>query len=228
MQEALQDVLSRIEAAKERAHRTDEIKLVAVTKYHPLEDLEKAVRLGVTAVGENRVQEMKMKFQDYKGPNIEWHLIGHLQVNKVRQAVPMASMIQSVDSEKLLAEIDRIAAREHKIQSVLLQVNIAEEEQKSGISVDEFPQLINVSKQFEHVSVEGLMCMAPIAEDSEEVRPVFRQGKALFEEMKTYFPEGQIRYLSMGMSGDFEVAIEEGANIVRVGSAIFGEREYHQ
>ncbi len=228
MQEALQGVLSRIQAAKERAHRTDEIKLVAVTKYHPLEALEEAVRFGVTAVGENRVQEMKSKFQEYTGPEIEWHLIGHLQVNKVRQAVPMATMIQSVDSEKLLAEIDRIAAREHKIQSVLLQVNIAEEEQKSGISVEEFPQLINASKQFEHVSVEGLMCMAPIAEDPEEVRPVFRRGKALFEEMKTQFPEGQIRYLSMGMSGDFEVAIEEGANIVRVGSAIFGEREYHQ
>lgn len=226
MQEALQDVLSRIESAKKRAHRTDEIKLVAVTKYHPLEELEEAVRLGVTAVGENRVQEMKSKFQNYKGSEIEWHLIGHLQLNKVRQVVPIASVIQSVDSEKLLAEIDRIAARENKIQSVLLQVNIAGEEQKSGIEVTEFPHIINVSKRFENVRVEGLMCMAPIADNSEEVRPIFRRGKELFEEMKAAFPEGQIRYLSMGMSDDFEVAIEEGANIVRVGSAIFGERDY--
>ena len=226
MQEALQDVLSRIESAKKRAHRTDEIKLVAVTKYHPLEELEEAVRLGVTAVGENRVQEMKSKFQSYKGSEIEWHLIGHLQLNKVRQVVPIASVIQSVDSEKLLAEIDRIAARENKIQSVLLQVNIAGEEQKSGIEVTEFPHIINVSKRFENVRVEGLMCMAPIADNSEEVRPIFRRGKELFEEMKVAFPEGQIRYLSMGMSDDFEVAIEEGANIVRVGSAIFGERDY--
>lgn len=226
MQEALQDVLSRIESAKKRAHRTDEIKLVAVTKYHPLEELEEAVQLGVTAVGENRVQEMKSKFQNYKGSEIEWHLIGHLQLNKVRQVVPIASVIQSVDSEKLLAEIDRIAARENKIQSVLLQVNIAGEEQKSGIEVTEFPHIINVSKRFENVRVEGLMCMAPIADNSEEVRPIFRRGKELFEEMKVAFPEGQIRYLSMGMSDDFEVAIEEGANIVRVGSAIFGERDY--
>ena len=226
MQEALQDVLSRIESAKKRAHRTDEIKLVAVTKYHPLEELEEAVRLGVTAVGENRVQEMKSKFQSYKGSEIEWHLIGHLQLTKVRQVVPIASVIQSVDSEKLLAEIDRIAARENKIQSVLLQVNIAGEEQKSGIEVTEFPHIINVSKRFENVRVEGLMCMAPIADNSEEVRPIFRRGKELFEEMKATFPEGQIRYLSMGMSDDFEVAIEEGANIVRVGSAIFGERDY--
>ena len=226
MQEALQDVLSRIESAKKRAHRTDEIKLVAVTKYHPLEELEEAVRLGVTAVGENRVQEMKSKFQSYKGSEIEWHLIGHLQLNKVRQVVPIASVIQSVDSEKLLAEIDRIAARENKIQSVLLQVNIAGEAQKSGIEVTEFPHIINVSKRFENVRVEGLMCMAPIADNSEEVRPIFRRGKELFEEMKVAFPEGQIRYLSMGMSDDFEVAIEEGANIVRVGSAIFGERDY--
>ena len=180
-----------------------------------------------THVGENRVQEAKEKQLTYKGPQLTWHLIGHLQVNKVRQAVPMFDLIHSVDSRKLLDEIEKVAAKHDKIQDVLLQVNVAREASKTGMTVEEFPEIRDYAKTLPHVRVRGLMCMAPFFDDPQEARPIFRVANALFEDMKRYFEEGQIQYLSMGMTHDFEVALEEGANIVRVGTAIFGERVYY-
>lgn len=226
IEKQLQEVRDRINAAMAKAGRLDKVLLVAVTKNHPVQAVEEAASLGVTSVGENRVQEAKEKIALYKGPEISWHLIGHLQVNKVRQAVPMFDLIHSVDSKHLLDEINRVAIKNEKKQDVLLQVNVAREESKNGMAVEEFPELRDYAKSLSNVRVRGLMCMAPFEDDTEKVRPVFRVANALYEDMKQYFPEGQISYLSMGMTHDFEVAIEEGANIVRVGTAIFGERVY--
>lgn len=216
----------RINAVMARAGRMDKALLLAVSKNHPVEAVQAAAEAGISAVGENRVQEAMAKKAVYVGPPIEWHLIGHLQANKVKHAVPLFDLIHSVDSEKLLCEIDRIAAREEKVQRILIQVNVAREDTKTGVSVEDYPSLVAMAQGLSHVKVEGLMCMAPFEEDLEKVRPVFRIASFLFEDLKGKFPEGQIRYLSMGMTHDFEIALEEGANIVRVGTAIFGERDY--
>ena len=225
---ALHDVQQRIAAAKARVGRTDSVTLVAVTKKHPVEAVQEVARLGVTTVGENRVQEAKDKMELYEGPALQWHLIGQLQNNKVRNVVGKFSLIHSVHSVKLLDEIQRIAAREGVVQEVLLQVNVAREDSKSGMDVEEFPSIRDYAKTLPNVRVKGLMCMAPFFDDPEEARPIFRVAHALYEDMKLHFDEGQIEYISMGMTHDFEVAIEEGANIVRVGTAIFGERHYDE
>ena len=194
IEESLHAIQQRMADAMARVGRVDTALLVAVTKNHPVSAVEEVARLGVTHVGENRVQEAKEKQLTYKGPQLTWHLIGHLQVNKV--------------------------------QDVLLQVNVAREASKTGMTVEEFPEIRDYAKTLPHVRVRGLMCMAPFFDDPEEARPIFRVANALYEDMKGYFEEGQIQYLSMGMTHDFEVALEEGANIVRVGTAIFGERVY--
>ena len=221
IEESLHAIQQRMADAMARVGRVDTALLVAVTKNHPVSAVEEAASLGVTHVGENRVQEAKEKQLTYKGPQLTWHLIGHLQVNKVRQAVPMFDLIHSVDSRKLLDEIEKVATKHDKVQDVLLQVNVAREASKTGMSVEEFPEIRDYAKTLPHVRVRGLI------DDPQEARPIFRIANALFEDMKRYFEEGQIQYLSMGMTHDFEVALEEGANIVRVGTAIFGERVYY-
>lgn len=223
---SLQTVRDRIQQCMKRAGRVDEVTLVAVTKNHPVQAVETVASLGVTDVGENRVQEAKEKQLTYKGPTVRWHLLGHLQMNKVRQAVPMFDLIHSVDSKKLLDEIERVAAKHDMIQDVLLQVNVAREASKTGLTVEEFPEVRTYASTLPHVCVRGLMCIAPYFENPEDTRPIFRVAHALYEDMKQYFQPEQIQYLSMGMTHDFEIAIEEGANVVRVGTAIFGERVY--
>ena len=227
IEESLHLVQQRMADAMRRAGRVDSALLVAVTKNHPVSAVEEVARLGVTHVGENRVQEAKEKQLTYNGPQLVWHLIGHLQVNKVRQAVPMFDLIHSVDSRKLLEEIEKVAVKDDKVQDVLLQVNVAREESKSGLSVEEFPEVRDFASTLPHVRVRGLMCMAPFYDNPEDARPIFKVANALYENMKRFYPNGQIKYLSMGMTHDFEVALEEGANIVRVGTAIFGERVYN-
>lgn len=220
----IRSIRERIETARLKGGIVDEVLLLAVTKNHPVEVIYEAAQAGITAVGENKVQEAKQKKEAYTGEPIEWHLIGHLQVNKVRQAVPLFDLIHSVDSERVLKEIDKIAARENKIQRILLQVNVACEESKYGMQVEDLPVLVEMTKELKNVKLEGLMCMAPFVDEAEAVRPIFRIASYLYEDLKNKFPAGQIKYLSMGMTNDFEVAITEGANIVRIGSAIFGER----
>ena len=227
IEESLHLVQQRMADAMRRAGRVDSALLVAVTKNHPVSAVEEVARLGVTHVGENRVQEAKEKQLTYNGPQLVWHLIGHLQVNKVRQAVPMFDLIHSVDSRKLLEEIEKVAVKHDKVQDVLLQVNVAREESKSGLSVEEFPEVRDFASTLPHVRVRGLMCMAPFYDNPEDARPIFKVANALYEDMKRFYPNGQIKYLSMGMTHDFEVALEEGANIVRVGTASFGERVYN-
>lgn len=220
----LQEVEHRIEAARKRSPYGQNVVLVAVTKFHPLEHMEEVLRLGVAHVGENRVQEMEEKHERLTLPAV-WHLQGHLQKNKVKKAVALADLIQSVDSAGILKEIDKRAGQMGKKQDILLEFNISGEESKYGLSPEELASIVEIAKECSHVSVKGLMCMAPLEEDVEKTRPVFKKAHALWEELKTYFPKDQVSILSMGMTRDFEIAIEEGATMVRVGTAIFGARQ---
>lgn len=218
-------VRDRIRSAEKRSPYGQEVQLVAVTKFHPLQNMEEAIRLGVTQVGENRVQEMEEKHKVLTLP-VVWNLQGHLQKNKVKKAVAMADLIQSVDSLEIMQEIDRRAGEIGKVQEVLLEFNISGEESKTGLEPSAMEEAVNKAKELQHIRVKGLMCMAPEYEDVEKTRPVFREGRRLFEELKEKFPKGQISILSMGMTHDFEIAIEEGATMVRIGTAIFGPRQY--
>lgn len=226
IKENLEAVHKKIADAAARVGRTDKITLVAVTKNHPVEMMEEAARCGVTDVGENRVQEAMQKLEAFPDNGLTWHLIGHLQTNKAKPAVEHFHLIHSIDSEHLLKAVNKEAGKIGKVQDILLQVNVAREESKFGMEVEDFPAICELAKGLDHVCVRGLMCMAPNYENVEDVRPIFRIARVLYEDMKPKFPEGQIQYLSMGMTHDFEIAIEEGANVVRVGTAIFGARNY--
>lgn len=201
----------------------DFVILVGVTKNHPAEVITEALTAGIQNIGENRVQEAKAK-KELLGTGGYWHLIGHLQTNKARQAVALFDLIESVDSEHLLAAVDKEAARINKVQDILLQLNIAHEEQKSGFARDEYLAVLPKLSQYEHVRVRGLMVIAPKTDDDSVIRAVFAAGYRCFCRLQQQLPE--IDCLSMGMSGDYEIAIEEGANIVRVGTALFGQRDY--
>ncbi len=222
----LAHVMDRIRAAEKRSPYGQKVTLVAVTKFHPLEDMEEVIGLGVKEVGENRVQEMEGKYKALTVP-VRWNLQGHLQKNKVKKAVAMADLIQSVDSLSIMEEIDKRAGEIGKVQDVLLEFNISGEESKTGLTPDSLEEAAEKAGNLSHIRVVGLMCMAPEYEDVELTRPVFREGHRLFEALKEKFPKGQISILSMGMTHDFEIAIEEGANMVRIGTAIFGPRQYH-
>lgn len=202
------------------------VKLVCVTKTVDPVMINEAIRAGATIIGENRVQELEGKLDELL-PS-ERHLIGHLQTNKVGKAVQLFDVIESVDSLKLIQEIDRKSEPLGKVQKVFLQVNIGEEPQKFGFAEGELGQVLTDIRSLHNIRVEGLMCMAPFV-PAEDTRPYFRKMRILFEDMKkTWGNAGNIdiRELSMGMSGDYRVAIEEGATMVRLGSSIFGDRDY--
>ena len=227
--ENLQLVQQRIQAALAKRKNKElltgnDVILVAVTKNHPPEVITESLALGVQNIGENRVQEAKHK-QEVLGKQGYWHLIGHLQTNKARQAVAHFDLIESVDSEHLLAAVDKEAARIGKVQDILLQLNIAHEEQKSGLEKDEYLALLPKLPEYKNVRLRGLMVIAQKCDDVEETRPVFAAGYRAFARLKEQYPE--IDVLSMGMSNDYLIAIEEGANVVRVGTALFGQRDYN-
>lgn len=199
-------------------------KLVSVTKTVEPARINESIKAGATIIGENRVQEFEEKSDDILP--CERHLIGHLQTNKVRKAVQLFDVIQSVDSLRVVQEIDRKAAEIDTVQDVFLQVNIGEEPQKYGFGLDEIEDVIFCVRSLQNVHVKGLMCIPPFV-SPEQARPYFRRMKSLFDELKQQNHDNiDIRELSMGMSGDYKVAIEEGATMVRVGSAIFGDRNY--
>jgi hypothetical protein len=219
----IESVRQRINAACRRASRAPEsVALMAVSKGHPPETVRVAADLGLTLFGENRVQEGKAKI-GLCPTRLHWHLIGHLQSNKCRDAVHFFKMIQSVDSLSLAQEINKWADKSAKTMSILLEVNVAGESSKFGYSPDrllaELPQINALNK----IEIHGLMTVAPWAEDPEKVRPIFRQLRSLKEQCEKILG-APLPHLSMGMTGDFEVAIEEGATLVRIGTAIFGPR----
>ena len=201
----------------------EKITLVAVTKNHGVDVMREAIDAGATDIGENRVQEAAEKFPQLDR-QVTRHLIGHLQTNKVKPAVKLFDVIQSVDSEHLAAALDKAANSIGKVQNVLIQVNVAGEVQKSGVSLEELPSLINFVDTAKNLRLRGLMMIAPNFSDVEECRPLFRQMKKLFDELKAT-REG-FDFLSMGMTHDYKIAVAEGANVVRVGTGIFGERIY--
>jgi PLP dependent protein len=220
--ENLNDIRRRISAAAARSDRREnEVKLVAVSKTHPAETLREAIAAGVSVFGENKVQEAEGKIAEIGRRDAEWHLIGHLQSNKARKAVQLFDFIHSVDSVELAQRLERICGDERRESlSVLVQVDLALEATKSGVPESGLPELVEVIRGCRHLKLEGLMVLPPFFDDPEVTRPFFRRLRELRDEL---IPGG---HLSMGMSHDFEVAIEEGATIVRVGTAIFGERSY--
>jgi len=219
----LEIINEKIKKAALKANRNpQEIKLVAVTKTATIEQIKEAISVGVKIIGENKVQEAKEKYQILSA-DIEWHLVGHLQTNKVKYAVEIFDLIHSVDSIKLAKEIDRRSLQFGMITNVLVEVNVSGEETKYGIKPEEVEPFLKEISEFSRTRVRGLMTIAPIAEDKEEVRPYFRKLRELFKEIKSKnIKNVKMDYLSMGMTEDFEVAVEEGANMVRIGRGIFG------
>ncbi|HQA60767.1 MAG: YggS family pyridoxal phosphate-dependent enzyme [Tepidanaerobacteraceae bacterium] len=226
LKQNIQQIKKRIEAAAERSGRNPEdIYLIAVTKNFSAELIQEAVDNGIVFLGENRVQEAKSKVDLVKG-NIEWHLIGHLQRNKVKTAIDIFTMIQSLDSWRLAEEIQKRAQQADKVIDVLVQVNIGSEETKYGIDPDDTEVFIEKVATLPNLKVRGLMAIAPFKENPEDVRAYFRHLREIFQSIKEKSIENvSMEYLSMGMSNDFEVAIEEGANMVRIGTGIFGTRK---
>ncbi|MBV9282269.1 MAG: YggS family pyridoxal phosphate-dependent enzyme [Chloroflexi bacterium] len=213
--------------AAERAKRLpDEVSLVAVTKTVPAAAIREAARAGQGTFGENRVQEAEVKIGEIRSelPDLRWHLIGHLQTNKARPAVQLFSLIESVDSVRLARRLDASAAAAGLRVAVLLEVNVAAEGSKSGFLREDLRGALADIFRLTHLEVRGLMTIAPLVDDAEEVRWVFRALRELRDELRERYGAPGMRELSMGMSNDFPVAIEEGATMVRVGRALFGER----
>lgn len=220
-------IKNNIEEACSKVNRNpEEINLIAVTKTIDTEKINTALRMGIRNIGENKVQEIVEKYDKIEY-NPSWHLIGHLQTNKVKYIIDKVDMIHSVDSIKLAKEIDKRAKKANKVMDVLIQVNIADEDTKFGIAEDEINNFIEEISELENVRVEGLMAMVPYVNDPEEVRDCFKKMKEVFDGLKrSSFKNINMNYLSMGMTNDYMVAIEEGANMVRIGTGIFGERDY--
>ncbi|MBO6154954.1 MAG: YggS family pyridoxal phosphate-dependent enzyme [Lachnospiraceae bacterium] len=229
LQDNLKEIENRVQAACERAGRSrDEVTLIAVSKTKPIEDLTEIYNAGVRDFGENKVQELTDKIE--KMPNdIKWHMIGHLQRNKVKYIIDKVELIHSVDSFRLAEEINIQAKKKGIVVPILVEVNIADEESKYGVSKEDAMELVKQIATLDGLTVKGLMSIAPYVVDSEENRPYFHKIKDLSVDISNENIDNvSMDILSMGMSGDFEVAIEEGATMVRVGTGIFGERNYNK
>ncbi len=227
IKENLKTVEENIRKACERAGRErSEVTLIAVSKTKPVEAVREAMDCGIRVFGENKVQEMKDKAAVIEEP-LDWHMIGHLQANKVKYLPGLACMIHSVDNLKLAQEIEKQAAKHDIVMDVLLEVNMAEEETKFGLSPADVISFAKEIAPFEHINVRGLMTIAPFTDDPESNRVYFKGLRSLKDELNEMDIFGhKLVTLSMGMTGDYEVAIEEGATFVRVGTGIFGERDY--
>ena len=224
IRENLKILKERIDkAAKRLGRNTEDIKLVAVTKFVDIPRIEEAIREGVTAIGENRVQEAKEKSPLID--RVEWHMVGHLQTNKVKDAVRIFDFIHSIDSLKLAEKINEESKKINKIIKGLVQVNISGEQTKFGLKKEEINVLLDGVENMTNLKIEGLMTIAPLCDDESLIRQCFRNLKLISENIDNKFKNAKMNYLSMGMTGDFEIAISEGANIIRIGTAIFGERK---
>ena len=220
VQENIQNALIKSGRSK------DDVTLIAVTKTVEAEVINEAISLGICNIGENKVQEIDRK-HDKIDENVDWHMIGHLQSNKVKYIIDKVKLIHSLDRLSLAKEINKRAIQANLIQDVLIQVNVAEEDSKFGLKVKEVIPFIESIMKFESICIKGLMTMAPFTNNPDEVRFVFRDLKKLGLEIeKRNYENVEMKYFSMGMSNDYEVAIEEGSNMVRVGTAIFGKRIY--
>ena len=227
----LESVEQRIsQACKKVGRDPDEITLVAVSKTKPIEDIKTAYRCGHIHFGENRAKELQDKMEGYDEPELQWHMVGNLQTNKIKYMVERVNWIDSVPKKKTIREIQKRASRIDRVINVLIQVNISGESQKSGCEPDDLAGILEYAKGKEHVRVRGLMGMATYLdedEDLEKIRPEFKLLRELRDDHLSYNGENiQLEHLSMGMTNDLEIAIQEGSTMVRVGRAIFGERNY--
>ena len=224
--ENLKDVEARVCAACERSGRKrEDVTLIAVSKTKPVEMLEEAYAYGCRYFGENKVQELCDKMEQLPS-DIRWHMIGHLQRNKVRQVVGKAALIQSIGSEALLREVEKEAARQQLVQDILLEVNIGGEEAKSGFAPEETEAAAVLARELPHVRVRGLMTIPPVETVPHGNLVYFEKMHRLYVDINGKIYDNKLEYISMGMSGDFADAIRAGSNMVRVGTAIFGARDY--
>ena len=222
----IDEIRNKIKKAAELSGRGEEdITLIAVTKTYSPDAINEAIDCGVTDIGENKVQEIVEKFDKVRP--VRWHLIGHLQTNKVKYIIDKVDMIHSVDSQRLMDEIDRQAKKHNIVMKILIQVNISGEESKFGISPDEIEEMLQHAGTLNNVKVCGLMTILPKLDSDISLRLHFVNIKRIYIDISSKkYNNIDMKYLSMGMSGDFELAIEEGSNMVRIGRAIFGERNY--
>ncbi len=228
LKENLLQVEQNIKEACKRANRKrSEVTLISVSKTKPIETLKEAYDLGIRVFGENKVQELEQKIPAF-GSDVSWHMIGHLQRNKVKYIVGKVDLIHSVDSLRLAEEIQKESEKKNVESNILIEVNVAEEESKFGITCEEVLDLVKTISEFPNIHIRGLMTIAPYVVDSEENRWIFRKIKDLSVDIKDKNIDNvNMDILSMGMTGDYTVAIEEGATHVRVGTGIFGERNYN-
>lgn len=224
----LKSIQQKIEQAAKKAGRDpSEILLVAVSKTKPVDDIYEAITAGQLYFGENRMKELEDKMAEIEMADAVWHFIGNLQTNKIKYISDRVNWIHSVEKAKYLKEIEKRAGQANRVVNALIQVNISDEKQKGGCKPEDLAGILESAQNYEHVKVCGLMGMATFVDDPEDVRSEFKLLKELFDSHQKYNSESvNLEHLSMGMTNDMEVAIEEGATMVRIGSAIFGERNY--
>lgn len=224
----VQSILERTEKAAIRSGRNlEDITVIAVSKTVDSARAKDAVEAGLVNLGENKVQELVKKYDELSNTDVKWHLIGHLQKNKVKYIIDKTVLIHSLESLELAKEIDKKAKQNNMISNVLIELNIGEEDSKFGIREETVYEFIKSLEQFENIKVLGLMTVAPFTENPEDIRWVFKKMKEIFDKISGMkLKNTEMKYLSMGMTNDFEIAIEEGANIIRIGTAIFGARNY--
>lgn len=222
----IDNILNRVATSAQKSGRNPEdITIIAVSKTVDSEIARQAVELGLLNLGENRVQEFINKYEQLNNLDIKWHMIGHLQKNKVKYIIDKAELIHSIENLDLANEINKRAEQHGIISEVLIELNIGEEESKFGINSEHVYDFIKSINQYDHILVAGLMTVAPNCENPEEVRWIFKKMKEIYDNIsKMELKNTDMKYLSMGMTNDFEIAIEEGSNIVRIGTAIFGAR----
>jgi hypothetical protein len=226
----IDDILKRVgNACKKAGRNPGDITVVAVSKTVDYQRAKEAVEAGINNLGENRVQELVKKYEDMKDTDAKWHMIGHLQKNKVKYIIDKTVLIHSIESLELAEEINKRANKNNLIADILIELNIGEEESKFGITEERVYDFINSMDKFDNIRVLGLMTVAPFCENPEDVRWVFKKMKNIYDKVSTMKLQNvQMKYLSMGMTNDFEIAIEEGSNIIRIGTAIFGARNYKE
>ncbi len=223
----LEEVLNNIELAEKRSITGEKVKLIAVTKTHGIDIIEKAIELGVKDIGENKVQELTKKMEVLKD-KVNYHMIGNLQSNKVKFIYNKVKLIHSLDRLSLAKEIEKRAGEDNIKVNCLIQINIGDESTKGGIELRDTEKFVESLLEFEHIKIMGLMAIAPNTDDEKLLRTCFKNMFNMKEKIKSKGYKGlEMKYLSMGMSNDYEIAIEEGANMVRVGSKIFGVRNYN-
>ncbi|KAF5052275.1 Pyridoxal phosphate homeostasis protein [anaerobic digester metagenome] len=230
IKENIDEILKRKNEAALRCGRSPEdITIIAVSKTVDGSRAREAVMGGLENLGENRVQEIMNKYDELQDLQVKWHMIGHLQKNKVKYIIDKVELIHSVESIELAAEINKRASQRNIISNILIELNIGEEESKFGINEISVYDFVSSMEQFENIKVMGLMTVAPYCENPEDVRWVFKKMKDIFDKISSMnLKNTQMKYLSMGMTNDFEIAIEEGSNIVRIGTAVFGKRIYKE